>query len=1337
MSVDPPTFMFFNVRGLGISKVTPSGNQKLDYIFEVSPKINCVICIVEVWFNWGSLPTLGLNVPAPYRLAHLNSDGKGSGIMILLTPDIVKNESVVLSKGRLSFLKLSYNNNFNFNLYCTYMPQSNQQQIDVLASMKSHINSTNSHSEPTMISGDWNFDSTRYYEDSQKQIVLDNILKIFTPNLIDASAHYGDDIPTWVGPGKRGLHSFSRIDRLYCNFFSEFKNFCTTMNPTSDHRFLMLSSKKKNDTFNEKWSNTLFDDVNFEKEALHLCIKVMIENADIDLSTVSPDDYLSPSFANNMSFSPSGEQDLIYIPIYSLLMSKLLSLNAKKARETSQRLRNELREFETQYDRIFHKHLKSPSLDSAKTLDDIKRESKDFLSTFFQNKRRNRHIQNMYSDGKSNAYTYKRFKARCKNPTHLSINDVIVKDENVLIGHFEANHKKITSEQPQIRDDFPQLVDNFEKFFGINFDSLFNCNFEVSPIITTRELKKALDSMSAISAKGPSGQGKQIFLFFMKFFPSFFTSLVNEIVRKDISRTSLAYIKSRKIIFIPKKGAQSIHVNDYRPISLLEFIYKMISKTLVNKVEQHLPEIVQQNQFGFIKGRRMATATLSAMGMIHEVRRAGEGLVMFLDIAKAFDSIRHDLMSKTIADIFINPTPDESFANLWLRWTNHGQAHVAVGKLISENFNLTVGVGQGDSSSSAKYVILHALFTKIFESPKLSHLLFTLENGKKMLPLTFADDTVLMLKIKSEEDITLLHEAFQQIGKLTGLYINPLKTAILSPKDAYVPENIALIGRIKTHAKHLGMALSMDSDLAYKITYTEAIKKMEKKSNSIFFRFKDNLLKRKHVISTMIVSCMYHIYPIYMPRPPEIKKIKRIIQKALWGLNSTHRFRAKIAAERLEFPLRAGGLGLWNPSRRATTSFLSAFTNAVAFINYNDQSNLSKICANHGISMYKFMLSLGSYSLQETPAFFSIFYPSSTVKNLFKAREMLLKIEKHPWFFYRSSLQYSVYASTGMARLFRLTKEECAYLAHEGVVSVGDLLDRTPTGNGHFMFKSTLNPRLLDNNIDLSPRIIDIAKNIVSNVSKIMPVNRMQIFGDKPFRLPIKPIFYHATFSDKAFFSKVSRRLLFDETNNLYPPALNTRIRDNVETYDPQIIMESFEKLLRAKIPLKLKSFHVEFIYRTLPSRSKLFSFGIAQSYLCGRCVEKADTEHILYYCSFPKFCMKKIAAFLDDTYHKGVPNVHLCRMKWFLYNIYVEEIPKSVQNEIMNLSLLLKQFCIMSAAEDKWRTWTVTVHFAQLMSHVKRTILQRKYLNIPVDTLQALHNYLVNDYTISHAQNV
>ena len=50
------------------------------------------------------------------------------------------------------------------------------------------------------------------------------------------------------------------------------------------------------------------------------------------------------------------------------------------------------------------------------------------------------------------------------------------------------------------------------------------------------------------------------------------------------------------------------------------------------------------------------------------------------------------------------------------------------------------------------------------------------------------------------------------------------------------------------------------------------LEKWKKSQTQHFFRHKDNLLKRKLVVCTMLASCMYHIYPVYLPRPPEIKK---------------------------------------------------------------------------------------------------------------------------------------------------------------------------------------------------------------------------------------------------------------------------------------------------------------------------------------------------------------------------------------------------------------------------------------------------------------------------------
>ena len=108
---------------------------------------------------------------------------------------------------------------------------------------------------------------------------------------------------------------------------------------------------------------------------------------------------------------------------------------------------------------------------------------------------------------------------------------------------------------------------------------------------------------------------------------------------------------------------------------------------------------------------------------------------------------------------------------------------------------------------------------------------------------------------------------------------------------------------------------------------------------------------------------------------------------------------------------------------------------------------------------------------------------------------------------------------------------------------------------------------------------------------------------------------------------------------------------------------------------------------------------------------------------------MSKIAIYLDRKFNRGVPHADLSRLKWFLYNVYVEEIPKKVHNEISNVVLLLKKFFISMAAEDRWINWNNIIHFAQLMSHVKRAIMQRKHLHLSIEFLQELLEFLVNDF--------
>ena len=254
---------------------------------------------------------------------------------------------------------------------------------------------------------------------------------------------------------------------------------------------------------------------------------------------------------------------------------------------------------------------------------------------------------------------------------------------------------------------------------------------------------------------------------------------------------------------------------------------------------------------------------------------------------------------------------------------------------------------------------------------------------------------------------------------------------------------------------------------------------------------------------------------------------------------------------------------------------------------------------------------------------------------------------------------------------------------------------------------------------------------MVENVKKHIHSGKLCQLPCKKFKphVPINTFFYHAAFIEKNFFSKALKHLMIEQHSGP-PPGLLTRVRDGVETFDAEDVMKSFKKLLKEKLPLSLKALQIEFINRTLCSRNKLFKFKIAESPMCSKCHTIADTEHCIYFCDFPSFCAKKIAIYLDVRFHNGVPHVQLAMKKLFLYNIYIEELDPRIAGQIMNLILNLKKSYLAFAAEEKWLNWGTVVYYAQLFSHIRKTITQRIFVDLEVNLLNDLLIALTEDFT-------
>ena len=153
------------------------------------------------------------------------------------------------------------------------------------------------------------------------------------------------------------------------------------------------------------------------------------------------------------------------------------------------------------------------------------------------------------------------------------------------------------------------------------------------------EIKAALFQMGPTKAPGPDGMNA---LFYQKFW---------NIVGDDVVVAVLDFLNSGNmdpavnythIILIPKIKSPE-KMSDYRPISLCNVIYKIISKVLANKLKQILPQIISPTQSAFVPSRLITDNILVAYEYLHAMhcRKKGKkgSIALKLDISKAYDRV--------------------------------------------------------------------------------------------------------------------------------------------------------------------------------------------------------------------------------------------------------------------------------------------------------------------------------------------------------------------------------------------------------------------------------------------------------------------------------------------------------------------------------------------------------------------------------------------------------------------------------------------------------------------------------------------------------------------------
>ena len=153
------------------------------------------------------------------------------------------------------------------------------------------------------------------------------------------------------------------------------------------------------------------------------------------------------------------------------------------------------------------------------------------------------------------------------------------------------------------------------------------------------EIEAAFFQMGPTKAPGPDGMNA---LFYQKFWHIVSDNVVSAILEFLNTGYMPPALNHTYIVLIPKIK-NPIKVPDFRPISICNVIYKIITKVLANRLKQILPQIISPTQSAFVLGRLITNNVLVAYETLHTMHGKKKGktgtFAMKLDISKAYDRV--------------------------------------------------------------------------------------------------------------------------------------------------------------------------------------------------------------------------------------------------------------------------------------------------------------------------------------------------------------------------------------------------------------------------------------------------------------------------------------------------------------------------------------------------------------------------------------------------------------------------------------------------------------------------------------------------------------------------
>ena len=282
------------------------------------------------------------------------------------------------------------------------------------------------------------------------------------------------------------------------------------------------------------------------------------------------------------------------------------------------------------------------------------------------------------------------------------------------------------------------------------------------------EIKEIIFAMDGESAAGPDG------------FTGRFFTFAWDVVGQDVLEAVVSFfcghelprsVSSTLIVLIPKVSS-SPDCSQFRPISLCNFVTKVIATTLAVRLAKVLPSIISPQQSGFVKGRQIFDNFLLAQELVSDSHRKNRGgnVVLKLDMAKAYDRVSWPFLLQVLRRFGF----DEIWIDMIWRLISNVWFSVIVNGAPQGFFKSSRGLRQGDPLSPALFVISAKVLSRLLNSLSTFRGFTPFRVPRGCLPvihLAYADD-IIVFPIGLRRSVQLVMKALDEYVLVSGQRVN-------------------------------------------------------------------------------------------------------------------------------------------------------------------------------------------------------------------------------------------------------------------------------------------------------------------------------------------------------------------------------------------------------------------------------------------------------------------------------------------------------------------------------------------------------------------------------------